>query len=547
METKHEDIKLTDIIVSESNKMFRDEQELSAIALQDLIGSIKEHGVIQPILVREKFIRGAGAAKGSYDYELVCGERRFRASKYAGLTTIPATIRELTNDQAFALQVTENLQRKDVHPLREAFAYKYLVEQDAKANTPAELALRFGKTEHYIQTRLKLNDLIPEAKKDFADGLMTIGHALLIARLTPADQKTAIDNCTESYINKEKKRVRFYSTINELEQHINDDVICNLTTAAFKKEDATLLPKAGACTACPKRSGSGQLFADVNDKDRCFDRACFMAKRMKFMCTQVPVILEKEPDTVFLQGKEKLDPEISKVLTENKVHVLHIGKDFNTHDWNNKAKIKGTYVNGDQVGKTVTVYSTKEKAPAGKSTPEKVDAKEAINRINDRLERARELDQEKIYTNVIELLETNKAVDVLTNKITIPERGIVAHMVYEHADYSVRETIDKKFGLKKITKGQDIASFFKEVTPGQLAWMVRQIAIKKYASPYHNDQSMGILITEMAVEFNVPVADVISKQNELKKKREANAVERKRQLQPMKKAKPKGLSALLKK
>ena len=533
METKHEDIRLADIVVSESNKMFRDEAELSATALHELVESIKEHGVIQPILVRP-------LKKG---YELVCGERRYRASNYAGMKDIPATIRELTNDEAFSLQVMENLQRKDVHPLKESFAYKYLVDKDSKANTPAELALRFGKTEHYIHTRLKLNDLLPEARKDFAEGLMTIGHALLIARLTPTDQKEVVRQMSSSYQKGKGEKVKYYESIHDLEELINDDIICNLNTAAFRKDDPTLLPKAGTCLACPKRSGASQLFADEKDKDRCFDRACFLEKRVKFMATQIPSLLEKEPDLAYLQssrGNSKVDPSVEKILKDHKVKILKPNSDYNTYDYSGHAKIKGIYINGDEVGKKAVVFSATQKASSkssAKAGPDKADPKEAIARINERLERGKELDQEKIYNGVIELLETNKAVDELDiSLITQAEYGLVAQIIYNSADFQTSQLIDKKLGLSKLKKESEISLKLKQIgqAPSHLLWMVRTIAYKQYSSVYHHDKSEGILITEMARAYAVPVSELIKSQEAVRLKREENAAKRKRELQPKK-------------
>jgi ParB/RepB/Spo0J family partition protein len=544
---KHLDIRLDAIVVSKSNEMFRDENDLTQDALKELTDSIREHGVIQPILVRP-------LADGK-KYELVCGERRYRASGYAALSTVPATVRELTNEEAFALQVTENLQRKDVHPLREAHAYKYLFDKD-KANTISELALKFGKTEHYIQTRLKLNDLIADAKKDFFEGIMTIGHALLLARLTPDDQKKAIERCTQ-WLQREGKKVRFYNTVSNLEEFINAAVICNLGTAAFPKDDTNLIPKAGPCSTCPKRSGANQLFADVKEKDRCFDRKCFMAKRLQFMISQLEVMIDKEPDLVFLQSRrgDKVDPRIDKILKENKIKLL-TESDFNT--WNNShAKMKGIYVNGDEVGHRATVYSNTASKKAKSQTPEKVDAKEAIARINERLERAKELDKEKIYTRTIELAKESKTfnqIEIDRHNYGFAEKGMIAKIIYDAAGYTTRQEIDSKFGLNKIKRDSELATYFKQMSPHQLSFMVRQIAITNYSASTMHDSTAGFLLADIAREFDVPVTDIWNEQEQAAIKRKQNADKRKRELQasiaktPAKKVTKakKGLSSLLK-
>jgi len=99
-------------------------------------------------------------------------------------------------EEALDLQITENLQRKDVHPLKEAAGYQYLLDKDKKMNT-AELALKFGKSETYILQRLKLNSLIEQAKKDFAAGDMSLAQALGIARLNPDDQAKVVKQCSD--------------------------------------------------------------------------------------------------------------------------------------------------------------------------------------------------------------------------------------------------------------------------------------------------------------------------------------------------------------
>lgn len=140
-------INLSDIQTSNYNprKTFGDSD------LNELAESIKAQGVLQPILLRplenEKF-------------EVVYGERRYRASLIAELETIPAVVRDLTDSQALEFAITENLQRKEVSPMEEAIAYKQLSEKNGY--DIALLMARFGKSESYIRSRLRLNSLIGE-------------------------------------------------------------------------------------------------------------------------------------------------------------------------------------------------------------------------------------------------------------------------------------------------------------------------------------------------------------------------------------------------
>jgi ParB/RepB/Spo0J family partition protein len=170
-------IPLPDIIRSKSNPR----KTFDAAKLTELAASVKEHGVLQPILVRPNGKAGT--------YELVAGERRFRAAQEAGLTEIPALVRELTDTQVLEIQVIENLQRDDLHPLEEADGYRQLM---AKKYDVARIAERIGRSVKYVYDRMKLAGLVDEARKIFLDGKITAGHAILLARLKPEDQKRCI-------------------------------------------------------------------------------------------------------------------------------------------------------------------------------------------------------------------------------------------------------------------------------------------------------------------------------------------------------------------
>src|SRR4030042_146740 len=152
--------------------------------LQQWADSIKDLGVLQPIIVREK--KGLPVL-GVPDYELVAGERRWRAAALAGKTDIPCVIRELDDVQVLKTQIIENLQRKDIHPLDEADGYQRLIE--TAGYTIEQVAAELGKSASYVYQRIKLRELIPEGRKLLVDGKITAGHAILIARLAPDQQQ----------------------------------------------------------------------------------------------------------------------------------------------------------------------------------------------------------------------------------------------------------------------------------------------------------------------------------------------------------------------
>lgn len=143
-------------------KTFRPEE------LAELTDSIKQNGVLQPLLVRKK---GAG-------YEIVAGERRYQAAKAAGLTEVPVVIRDISDDDVFKLALIENLQRSDLSPLEEAQGYRQLIKE--KGLTQEELAKLLSKSRSAITNTLRLLDLPKEVQELVEEGKLTAGHARAI-------------------------------------------------------------------------------------------------------------------------------------------------------------------------------------------------------------------------------------------------------------------------------------------------------------------------------------------------------------------------------
>jgi ParB family chromosome partitioning protein len=148
--------------------------------LTDLAASIGEHGVLQPVVVR-------GLANG--DYQLIAGERRVRAARMAGLTQIPAVVREPTEAEMVELALIENLQRTDLNPLEEALGFRVLIE---RFGLPHEaVANRVGRSRAAVTNALRLLDLAPETQEALLDGQISEGHARALAGLTVPELQVA--------------------------------------------------------------------------------------------------------------------------------------------------------------------------------------------------------------------------------------------------------------------------------------------------------------------------------------------------------------------
>ena len=149
--------------------------------LAELAASIATHGVLQPIVVR-------GTADGGY--ELVAGERRLRAARMAGMTQIPAVIRDSTSNELLELALVENVQRADLNPIEEASAYRELI--DGFGLTHEIVAQRVGKSRVAISNALRLLDLAPETRAAIIDGRISEGHGRALAALTIAELQRAV-------------------------------------------------------------------------------------------------------------------------------------------------------------------------------------------------------------------------------------------------------------------------------------------------------------------------------------------------------------------
>jgi ParB family transcriptional regulator, chromosome partitioning protein len=153
-----------------------DDEELTALS-----ASIAAHGILQPVIVRE-------TADG--EYELIAGERRLRAARQAGLTTVPAVIRESTGGEVLELALVENIQRADLNPMEEAAAYRELIDRFGLSHEA--VARQVGKSRVAISNALRLLDLAPETRQAIVDGAISEGHGRALAALTIPELQRAV-------------------------------------------------------------------------------------------------------------------------------------------------------------------------------------------------------------------------------------------------------------------------------------------------------------------------------------------------------------------
>lgn len=260
--------------------------------LEELAQNIEEQGLLQPITVRkisdgETHIDEETGEVVSVEprYEIVCGERRFRAwnllaNKSARYNEIPCIIREMTDEQAFDAMITENLQRQDVDPVEEAIAFSLLLENGSPVE---DIAVRFGKSIRFVQDRVKLKGLIPELIEMLRKDLIPISGAMLLAKLDTESQRKFL----EDEIDKEEG-----ATLADIKDYL-DNLFCVINKAQFFDDDK-FSDDIPACSGCMNNTANhGCLFYEMKGTEqKCINRECFAKKQAEYV--KYRVIKESE-------------------------------------------------------------------------------------------------------------------------------------------------------------------------------------------------------------------------------------------------------------
>jgi|GEM_PF-913475 ParB family transcriptional regulator, chromosome partitioning protein len=265
-------LKRSDIKLSKTNPR----RNVNEDELNELAESIKRHGILQPLIVR----------KIKDGYEVVAGERRYRAALKANLEVLPVLIRELTNEEVIEIQIIENLQRKDVHPLDEAYGFHNLTNTSLNVNNydVQKVGEIIGKSEAYVYSRLKLLDLTETLQKAFLENRIYLGHALIIARLQPEDQEKALEFISDfnmQYTDFGKQKTKEPGSIKCLKGWVNNNILLDLRKAPFNTKDESLnAVNPIACTNCNRRTGFNKnLFPEIEKEDCCTYPECFAQKK----------------------------------------------------------------------------------------------------------------------------------------------------------------------------------------------------------------------------------------------------------------------------
>lgn len=266
--TAETDLDITTVQPSADNhrKTFND------ASLQELADSIREVGVLQAIAVRPRTAGG---------YEIIYGERRYRASLLAGAKTIKATVyNNITDDEAEDMSLSENLQREQVRPTEEAKAFKRLLEKGRY--DMYSLVSRFGRSEKYIYTRLKLNELYAPIGELLDNDTITISVAEEISTYEAHIQKDVY----EKHLKEGSGDNWTGYTLNLFKKHFEKCYTTDLEQYKFDKTE---------CKACVHNAANYNLFAEHNGCGHCTNRKCLEAKNAAFVAKETEKLLKSDP------------------------------------------------------------------------------------------------------------------------------------------------------------------------------------------------------------------------------------------------------------
>jgi len=320
-------IKVSACYESETNPRGTD---FESAAFKDLVASVKEKGVLVPVLVRKRTSKAG-------EYEVIAGSRRLRAAKEAVLKEIPANVVEMSDAEAREAQIVENLQRQDIHPLDEGQAYRELIEEGKFA--VKDVAIKVGKSETYVRGRLFLTNLVEPAAKAYRSGKLLDSFAVIVARLTPDAQKESL-----KWLAKESE----YGNVVEMsdfKEFITEKFSNPLSFQPWLK-DAAVAKIVGPCKECP--STREDLFGKTQD-GTCTDLKCWHRKMDAFIAWK-----KKEVPELAFVSADYGKPNTPGALGRNSYEELSAKKDH--CDFAQKALV----VDGEDIGKTITICASAE-------------------------------------------------------------------------------------------------------------------------------------------------------------------------------------------
>jgi len=448
-------------------------------SLNELAASFKSQGVLQPLLVR---------AISNDKYEVIAGARRLRAAKLAELADVPVRVVALSDSDCVVAQLIENIQREGVHPMEEALAFDALLRLESPHYDIAAVAQKAGKSPAFVAQRQRLVELIPSIAEAFLADQIGVGHALEIAKLPQAQQEKAFDAAFRTVWNGGKD-TRVLLPLRDLTAWIEQNILLSLDSVPFDKNDITLVPEAGSCAECPKRTGFNTLlFGEMSHRDQCTDGVCFNNKLGKFVERQIA----EKPKLVQIATAHGTRGD-GAVLPRNRYVALQLAKTakakqpLSPYQKPCKHMAEAIVVDGTERGHVAKICAEPSCTVhfADRRTPD------PAQQAKEREQRRKELEKHKLETTV-----RHRTLAEVLKKVSSPlERAdlvLVANAMLDRTEPLRRETLARRH---KMVDGTASEVTYPQVQKG-LARLLRQL----------DESGLSKLIVEIALLGNVESA-----------------------------------------
>ncbi len=470
--------------------------------LNELSESFKSQGVLQPLLVR---------AISEEQYEVVAGARRLRAAKIAELSEVPVRVVELSDAAVRESQLTENLLREDVHPYEEAIALKGILQLEGAQYDIASLSARLGKSQAYLTQRMRLTELHPSIAEAFLADRVGVGHALEIAKLPQDQQEKAFDAAFRTVWNSGKDS-RILLPVRELAAWIEQNILLTLDSVPFDKNDATLVPEAGSCAECSKRTGFNTLLFGTAVHDACTDGGCYNNKLAKHVERQIA----EKPKLVQITTGYGTRGE-SPVLGRNRYVALNLSKPakakqpLSANQKPCKHMAEAIVVDGAERGQTVRVCA--EPSCAVHFADRASKAPNPAQLAKEREQRRRELEKRKL-----EITVRHRILAEVLNKVGAPldraDLVLVANAMLEKTEPLRREALARRHKMvdgsasevtyPQVQKG--LQRFLRQVDESGLSKLIVEIVLLGSVESASSDETD--VLTGTAKRHRVDVAKV---------------------------------------
>ncbi|ROS79654.1 ParB/RepB/Spo0J family partition protein [Muribaculaceae bacterium Isolate-042 (Harlan)] len=280
---------------------FNPRNRFEDVSLSELAESIRQQGVIQPIALRP--------LADSDRYEIIYGERRYRASLIAERENIPALVYDVDDETAQEMAIAENLQREDITPTEEANAFQRLL--DSGRHDVQSLAVQFGKSVNYIRSRLKFTALIPEIAQMLDADEITVSVATEICRYPDDIQREVYKSHFENANYGTWRGLK----ASEVAQNIENRYTTSLCRYKFDKS---------ACALCPHNTRNLLLFTEDGDEGNCANRQCLTEKQNAHILDTALYLVKQYPTAVLLQSQYNKNEAVAECIAERGYDITEI-------------------------------------------------------------------------------------------------------------------------------------------------------------------------------------------------------------------------------